>query len=252
MKSLFTIALIAKLTFTHGQELTLYYNDLGELTIPALASHFRIANFDSLTMELNGTSYEYDYDSSLIGIYYYKEGSLIDMYIINENEDTTKYNLVQLNDSLQTIIENKNSYTQATYVRKNDYPLIIEKLSTFPMEVPQDSILFEGKKIPAFEIFTIVEDPAKFPGGNNMMIKFLSFYLKYPKEAQDAGISGKVYVDFIINKDGRISDVNVTKGIGYGCDEAAIYAMQQLPDWKPGYQRGKPISMKMTIPITFQ
>ena len=228
----------------------MYYNDKGELTIPALASHFRIASFDSLFNDFDGTSFEYNSDSLLTGIYDYEKGVLTKIDLIFQT-DTTNLKPDQLGDSLNSILQNKNSFAQATYIRKNDYKPILSKLSAIPMD-QIDSIMWKGKKVKASKIFTIVEDPASFPGGMNTMIKFLSYYLVYPKAAQEAGVKGKVYTEFIINRDGRISDVRVTKGIGYGCDAAAINAVNQLPDWKPGYQRGKPVKVKMTLPITFQ
>ena len=231
---------------------TLYYNDQGELTIPALSSHFRVTEFDSLTKEFNGVSKEYNADSLLTGVFDYSQGQLTKLKLFDAKRDTLMINVDELSDSLNTILQSKNSFSQAKYIRKNDYELILNKLSPIPMDVPDDSTMWEGKMIPVSEIFTIVEDPAAFPGGMNTMIKFLSFYLVYPKEAQEAGITGKVYVEFVINKNGTISDARATKGIGYGCDEAAVYAVSKLPDWKPGYQRGKPVRVKMTLPITFQ
>ncbi len=250
MRYLLALILSTSSILSFSQELTLYYNNQGELTIPALSSHFRTASFDSLSNEFDGTSFEYNTDSILTGIYEYDQGTLSSIDLITES-DTISYSPDQLSDSLNTIIQNKNSYAQATYIRKGDYKPILSKLNAMPMDEP-DSIMWKGEKVKASEIFTIVEDPASFPGGMNTMVKFLSYYLVYPKDAQEAGIKGKVYTEFVINKDGQISDVRVTKGIGYGCDEAAIYAVSQLPDWKPGYQRGEPVRVKMTLPITFQ
>lgn len=255
MKKLIVIILLATLTLSaKSQEVTFYYNNDGELTIPALATHYRVAKIDSLTKEFDGLSLEYNVDSLLIGAYQYTQGQLQDIKLIISKNDTLRLKPMELEDSLKSIVHNKNSFSQATYIRKNDYQIIMEKLSPIPMDdyVSTDSTMWEGEMVLITEIFTIVEHPASFPGGMNTMVKFLSYFLIYPFEAQNAGIKGKVLVEFIIDEIGIISDVNVTKGIGYGCDEAAAYAVNNLPDWKPGYQRGKPVKVRMTLPITFQ
>jgi protein TonB len=66
------------------------------------------------------------------------------------------------------------------------------------------------------------------------------------------GIDGKVFVEFVINKDGSISDVRAVKGIGAGCDEEAVRVVQGAPSWTPGKQRGKPVKQRMVLPITFK
>jgi protein TonB len=81
-----------------------------------------------------------------------------------------------------------------------------------------------------------------------------SKYLKYPPAARKAGISGKVFITFLIHADGRITDIGVEKGIGGGCDEEAVRAMEKYASrfrWKPGAQRGKPVTQRMVLPITF-
>jgi protein TonB len=75
---------------------------------------------------------------------------------------------------------------------------------------------------------------------------------KYPAQARRMGIEGKVFVEFVINKDGSIVDVRAMKGIGAGCDELAVKVVQEAPKWKPGKQRGKPVRQKMVLPITFK
>ena len=66
------------------------------------------------------------------------------------------------------------------------------------------------------------------------------------------GVEGKVFVEFVVNRDGSIVDVKSIKGIGAGCDEEAVRIVQSAPAWKPGKQRGKPVRQKMVIPITFK
>lgn len=102
------------------------------------------------------------------------------------------------------------------------------------------------------EIFTIVEDMPEFPGGQGEMMKYLRKNVKYPPLAKDAGIQGRVFVTFVVGKDGQVTDVKVMKGIGYGCDEEALRVVEKMPAWKPGKQRGKAVKVQFNLPITFR
>ena len=72
-----------------------------------------------------------------------------------------------------------------------------------------------------------------------------------PKEALEKGIEGAVIVQFIVEKDGRLTNINVIRGIGYGCNEEAIRLIEIMPDWNPGRQRGQPARVQFTLPIRF-
>ena len=102
------------------------------------------------------------------------------------------------------------------------------------------------------EIFTIVEETATPKGGMPAFYKFVGSKLKYPAQATRMGVEGKVFVEFVINRDGTIVDVRVVRGIGAGCDEEAIRVVQSSPPWNPGKQRGKPVRQKYTLPIQFK
>lgn len=147
-------------------------------------------------------------------------------------------------DSILELISKKERFIQSIYIRKRDYPEIKNILS--PVAQSSDSIVVNG------EVFRIVEDPPKFPGGMTAVGQFISYHLTYPKAAREKGITGRVFVEFTITLDGTINNIKTIKGIGYGCDESAEFAIGMLPDWKPGYQRGKPVSVRMVLPISFQ
>lgn len=109
----------------------------------------------------------------------------------------------------------------------------------------------EEEEVAEPEIFTIVEDMPAFPGGEAEMYKYLGKNLKYPSMAKDANIQGIVYVTFVVKEDGKISDVRVLRGIGAGCDEAAVAVVEKMPSWSPGKQRGKPVRVQYNLPIRF-
>jgi len=101
------------------------------------------------------------------------------------------------------------------------------------------------------EVVEFAEEMPSFPGGDDELVNFLSKNLKYPELAKRAGITGKVIVDFVIDIDGKISDIKVVKGIGYGCDEEAIRVIKLMPKWIPAKIDGKPIRFKLSLPILF-
>jgi periplasmic protein TonB len=102
------------------------------------------------------------------------------------------------------------------------------------------------------EIFTIVEESAAPKGGMAAFYKYVGDKIKYPAQARRMGIEGRVFVEFVVNKDGSITDVRAVKGIGAGCDEEAVRIVQGAPAWTPGKQRGKPVKQRMVLPITFK
>jgi protein TonB len=101
------------------------------------------------------------------------------------------------------------------------------------------------------EIFTVVEESPGFPGGDVARIQFLQENIKYPQMARESGIQGTVYVTFVVERDGRVTDVKVLRGIGGGCDEEAIRVIKAMPKWNPGKQRGKPVRVQFNMPIKF-
>ena len=102
------------------------------------------------------------------------------------------------------------------------------------------------------ELITIVEIAPEFPGGIQALKKFISSNLIYPQEAKEAGIEGRVFVSFIIEKDGSLSSIQLLRGIGYGCDEEAMAVVKKMPKWKPATQRGKPVRMRYQLPFVFK
>ena len=101
-------------------------------------------------------------------------------------------------------------------------------------------------------IFDVVETMPEFPGGMEAMMKYLSENIKYPEQAKEDGISGRVFIQFVIEKDGSVSNVKVLKRIGGGCDEEAVRVVKAMPKWKPGIQKGKPVRVSYNLPLNFK
>jgi len=119
-------------------------------------------------------------------------------------------------------------------------------------EVIEEIVIDEPEEEVAEEIFTIVEDPAEPVGGRAAFYKYVGEKLKYPTQARRMGIEGRVFVQFVIDKDGSITEVQAVKGIGAGCDEEAVRVVKSHPKWKPGKQRGRAVKQRIILPITFK
>lgn len=114
-----------------------------------------------------------------------------------------------------------------------------------PIEVDDDEEVEEA------QIFTVVESMPSFPGGDKARIRFLNENIEYPTMARESGIQGRVYVTFVVERNGMVTDVKILRGIGGGCDDEAIRVVKAMPKWIPGKQRGKPVRVQFTLPIKF-
>jgi len=102
------------------------------------------------------------------------------------------------------------------------------------------------------EIFKIVEEMPAFPGGEAKLMEYVAKNVKYPQIARETGVQGRVYVNFVVEPDGSVSNVSVLRGIGGGCDEEAIRVVKSMPKWKPGKQRGKAVRVSYMLPVNFK
>ena len=100
-------------------------------------------------------------------------------------------------------------------------------------------------------VYTIVEDMPSYPGGDNARLKFLQSILVYPEKAKKRGIQGTVYITFVVDTDGSVTDVKVLRGIDEECDKEALRVVKLMPKWKPGYQKGKPVRVQFYMPVKF-
>ena len=100
-------------------------------------------------------------------------------------------------------------------------------------------------------IYTVVECQPEFPGGMVALKEYIQKNLTYPAEARKATINGRVFVSFVVETDGRITNVRLLKGIGYGCDDEAIRVVSAMPCWTPGSQSGLAIRVKYNLPVVF-
>lgn len=101
------------------------------------------------------------------------------------------------------------------------------------------------------QIFMVVESMPEYPGGEPALYSYLAENIKYPQMAKESGIQGRVFVTFVVERDGSVTDVRVLRGIGGGCDEEAIRVVEGMPKWTPGKQRGKSVRVQYNLPVKF-
>ena len=114
-----------------------------------------------------------------------------------------------------------------------------------PVEVEEEEVVEQ-------EIFQIVEEMPAFPGGEAKLMEYVAKNIKYPQIARETGIQGRVFVGFVVEPDGSVSNVKVLRGIGGGCDEEAMRVVKSMPKWKPGKQRGKAVRVSYMLPVNFK
>lgn len=100
-------------------------------------------------------------------------------------------------------------------------------------------------------IFEDVDEPAMFPGGLDGLIAFLSQNIEYPQEARETGTEGIVYVTFVVEKDGSVSNVKILQNLYGGCGEEAVRVVKAMPKWTPAKHKGKRVRMQFNLPIKF-
>lgn len=101
------------------------------------------------------------------------------------------------------------------------------------------------------QTFSVVEQMPEYPGGMRAGLEFMARNLRYPTKAREAGKQGRVIVQFVVRKDGSLSDFKVLRPVDPWLDAEAIRVISTMPKWKPGMQEGKPVSVKFTLPVTF-
>lgn len=132
-----------------------------------------------------------------------------------------------------------------------DEELIIDASDTSPVEQFDFPEVEEETEIPDDTIFENVQVQPEFPGGYSAFLQYLSNTIKYPRPALEMGISGTVYIQFILEKDGTPTDIKVLRGVAGGCTEEAVKAIENMPPWRPALQNMKPVRYKFYIPVKF-
>ena len=105
---------------------------------------------------------------------------------------------------------------------------------------------------PTDSVYEVAEVMPEFPGGTQALFKFISENLEYPQHAIDGQIEGRVVVQFVVDKTGKVGNIQVVRSIDKLLDQAAIDVVRALPAWKPGMQNGQPVNVRYTLPVSFK
>lgn len=147
---------------------------------------------------------------------------------------------------------------QVTVLEVVEDDVEVEDEIEIDVEVDQDTEIevyvppvMEEEEVVEAEIFTVVESMPEFPGGPAKMMEYIAKNIKYPAMARESGIQGRVFVNFVVEPDGSVSNVKVLRGIGGGCDEEAVRVVESMPTWTPGRQRGKAVRVSFNLPVRF-
>lgn len=184
----------------------------------------------------------------LVGAVIIKKGS-------SEGTVTNKSGYFKLN------VSEENSKLTISFVGYETREISIDGIAEVTVKlIKQENMLDEmvvvgynnGSQSKGDEIFTTVEQNPEFPGGISAMYKYIAERIRYPKMAQQMMVEGKVFLKFVVLKNGEIGDMKILKGVGYGCDEEAVRVISQMPKWNPGMQNGEPVNVYYTMPISFK
>ena len=148
---------------------------------------------------------------------------------------------------------------QVEIIEIPDEEEIVEEIEVnLDIEITEETIIEEivfeepVKEEAIEEIFTIVEQYPSYDGGDIAFVKFVQKNLVYPEKARRMGLEGRVFIQFIVEIDGSLTDFSILKGIMGGCNEEALRVMKESPRWLAGKQRGRSVRVQMIIPITFR
>lgn len=116
------------------------------------------------------------------------------------------------------------------------------------VDIPADPVVGDPD---ADKVFQFVEEAPSFPGGEEKLFEYLNKNIKYPRIANENNIQGRVYVTFVVDKEGKVTEAKVLRGIGGGCDEEALRVVKNMPEWKPGRQNGRSVKVQYNLPVVF-
>ncbi len=147
----------------------------------------------------------------------------------------------------EDVVEDADIFNQDELAQTTNEAVTVQE-EVAEVKAPEVIEVPEEKK----EVFTIVEEMPSYPGGEAERNKFLADNIVYPQQATENGIQGTVYVSFVVDSKGNVTDVKILRGIGGGCDEEALRVVKMMPKWHPGKQNGKQVRVLFNMPIYFK
>lgn len=147
--------------------------------------------------------------------------------------------ITQINITSDPVIDLPDIFVEA------GVDLNVPEISFVPTALPEEQPVVDDIPIHIAEVMP------EFPGGEAALFRFLSNNIRYPAAARETGISGTVFLSFVVERNGSISNVEVLRGVGGGCSEEAVRVVKMMPSWNPGMQGGRYVRVKFTMPVKF-
>lgn len=215
-------------------------------TLPVLAV-LLIAN-TKVTAQDNSSEEKADMGINTITVYYYEKNGEVCPYTTSSfyEPDGSYYNIKVDEEA----IEDGTMRTAVTFTKfdKDGNPK-----SAHLAQIPFTQAESISKEAPVNDsIYQQVDVMPEFPGGEKAMMQFIVDNITYPQSAKDKNIQGKVYVSFVVEKDGSVDQVKVMRSIGGGCDEEAVRVVKAMPKWVPGKKDGKNVRVNYVLPFVFK
>ena len=243
-------------------------------TLPVLAI-LMIANTKVAAQEQKSEKIDINVEMGWFEIYddFGNPLNLTDTIIYNEDGSYVQFNTTEALDPISGEMRNKTTVTcyNADGTSSQDIQFHISAMETHgdttmyhvdPFTLSTDNfklkiLTTEDNPVQILEkdndsVYQIVEKMPQYTGGESAMMKYVSENIKYPEKAKDDGIQGRVFISFVVEKDGSVSNVKVVRGIGGGCDEEAARVIAGMPKWQPGMQKGKPVRVNYMMPVFFK
>jgi TonB family protein len=164
------------------------------------------------------------------------------VYLDDDEVSNAKAKIAKLNNIDPNLIETF-SVQLGENRRKEAYVVLRKNTSTYEYVEQQAKI--------SDDVFTIVEEAPTFPGGMTAFYDYVAEHLTYPQQAKKLGIEGRVFVEFIVDEEGNVTNSETVKGIGVGCDSVAAAVVAAAPRFNPGKQKGIPVKVRMVLPVVF-
>ena len=159
----------------------------------------------------------------------------------------TKKGSVSDFDGNLTLEANIGSRVEVSYIGYDTKSLIVKKGNSQEYEIALEKESADKSQ----KVFDVVDEMPEFPGGSNAMFEYIAKNVKYPAEAEKAGVVGRVIATFVVDKDGSISNAKVVRSVHPALDAEALRLIKGMPKWTPGKQNGEAVSVKFTVPISF-
>jgi TonB family protein len=170
---------------------------------------------------------------------------------VSQTETIYSFDLNQIKNDTTFMLGEHEIVAKKNHDEQNSYSV---KIDGKDLNLEMIASLMKGnvEESESDEVYNQVDVLPEYPGGSNAMFDFISKNVKYPESAKENGIEGKVYVQFVVEKDGSLSSFNIARGVNEDIDNEAIRVLKLMPNWTPGVQDGKAVRVHYTIPFVFK